>query len=77
MIVVEMMLPKARDDYKTVQRTFYADEVFQTNEAERAKRFCEEYGVSTTEEFYSFIQREDVTGCNEIKFLVDKGFIFD
>lgn len=76
-IVVEMMLPKARDDYKTVQRTFYADEVFQTNEAERAKRFCEEYGVSTTEEFYSFIQREDVTGCNEIKFLVDKGFIFD
>ena len=76
-IVVEMMLRKARNDYKTTERTFYADEVLQTNNAERAKRFLEESGVSTKEDFYTFIQQEDVTGCDWIKFLVDKGFIFE
>lgn len=76
-IVVEMMIPKARNDYKTTERTFYADEVFQTNSAERAKQFMEEDGVNTREDFYSFIQQEDVTGCDWIKFLVDKGFIFE
>lgn len=76
-IVVEMMLRKARNDYKTTERTFYADEVFKTNSAERAKRFLEESGVSTKEDFYTFIQQENVTGCDWIKFLVDKGFIFE
>lgn len=76
-IVVEMMLRKARNDYKTTERTFYADEVFKTNSTERAKRLLEESGVSTKEDFYTFIQQENVTGCDWIKFLVDKGFIFE
>lgn len=76
MVVVEMRIPGARNDYRTAERTFYADCVFQTNAAEIAKQFMSEYGVTTKEEFYSFIQREDVTGCDWIKFLVDKGFLF-
>lgn len=34
------------------------------------------YGVETKEAFYQFIKEEDVTGCDWIKFLVDKGFLF-
>ena len=33
-------------------------------------------GVETKEAFYQFIREEDVTGCDWIKFLVDKGFLF-
>ena len=33
-------------------------------------------GVETKEAFYQFIKEEDVTGCDWIKFLVDKGFLF-
>lgn len=76
MVVVEMRTPKSRNDYGTIEETFYAECVFQTNSIKNAKRILEEYGVTTKEEFYKFIQRDDVTGCDWIKFLVDKGFLF-
>lgn len=76
-IVVEMMIPKARNDYKTIQRTFYADEVFQTNAIELAKDRVDFREIKSKEAFYQYIKDEDVTGCDWIKFLVDKGFIFE
>ena len=41
-----------------------------------AKKFLAEDNVTTKEEFYKFIERDDVTGCDWIKFLIDKGFLF-
>ena len=76
MVVVEMRMPGGRNDYRTAEKTFYAEYVFQTKAAENAKRFMDKDGVTTREDFYSFIQQEDVTGCDWIKFLVDKGFLF-
>lgn len=76
MVVVEMRTPKGRNDYGTMEKAFYAECVFQTNAVKNAKRFLEEDGVNTKEKFYKFIQRDDVTGCDWIKFLVEKGFLF-
>lgn len=76
MVVVEMRTPKSRNDYGTIEKAFYAECVFQTNSIKNAKQILEEYGVTTKEEFYKFIQQDDVTGCDWIKFLVDKGFLF-
>lgn len=77
MIVVNMMVRgKKKNDYATVEKPFYAEHVFQTSSVKDAKKFMEIDGVKTKEEFYRFIQREDVTGCDWIKFLVDNGFLF-
>lgn len=76
MIVVEMRTPKSRNDYGTIEKAFYAEYVFQTSAVETAKRFLTADNVTTKEEFYKFIQQDDVTGCDWIKFLVDKGFLF-
>lgn len=75
-ITVEMRTPKGRNDYGTVERTFYADCVFQTNAVEIAKKFMAQDGVHSREEFHEYIKQEDVTGCDWIKFLVDKGYLF-
>lgn len=75
-IKVEMRTPKGKNDYGTVEKTFYADCVFMTNKADIAKQFMKEDGVSNKEEFYKYIEREDVTGCDWIRFLVEKGFLF-
>ncbi len=40
------------------------------------KKFLAEDSVTTKEEFFKFIERDDVTGCDWIKFLIDKGFLF-
>ena len=64
-IKVEMRTPKGRNDYGTIEKTFYAEYVFQTK-----------HGVNSKEEFYEYIKQEDVCGCDWIKFLVDKGFLF-
>lgn len=76
MVVVEMRIPKGRDDYGTVEKAFCAKHVFQTNAVNTAKRFLAEDGVTTKEGFYKFIERDDATGYDWIKFLVDKGFLF-
>lgn len=75
-VVVEMCTPFGRDEYRTVERVFFAEYVFQTNSVKTAKRFLESDGVTSKEEFEQYVKREDVTGCEWIKFLVDKGFIF-
>ena len=64
------------NDYGECEKTFLAEHVFQTNHAEIARKFMKEEGVETKEAFYQFIKEEDVTGCDWIKFLVDKGFLF-
>ena len=76
MVVVEMRTPKSSNDYGTIEKAFYAEYVFQTNAATIAKKFLAEDNVTTKEEFYRFIERDDVTGCDWIKFLIDKGFLF-
>ena len=76
MVVVKMRTTGGRNDYRTVELTFYAEYVFQTNAAENAKRFMDRCGVTTREDFYSYIQQEDVKGCDWVKFLVDNGFVF-
>lgn len=76
MVVVEMRTPKSSNDYGTIEKAFYAEYVFQTRAVETAKRFLTADNVTTKEEFYKFIQQDDVTGCDWIKFLVDKGFLF-
>ena len=75
-VVVEMWTPKSTNDYRTVERTFYAEHVFQTNAVEIAKKFLARDNVTTKEKFYKFTERDDVTGCDWIKFLTDKGFLF-
>lgn len=76
-ITVEMMVPgKSKREYGTLKKTFFAEHVFYTNSLEYAKQFLEEDGIKTRKEFDEFIAREDVTGCDWIKFLADKGFIF-
>ncbi len=75
-IKVEMCIPHSRNNYKTIERTFYADCVFYTNNVEIAKKFLEQDEVSNKEEFYKFIEQDDVTGCDWIRFLIEKGFLF-
>ena len=71
-----MRTPKGRNDYGTIEKTFYAEYVFQTQHIETARRFMQADGVNSKEEFYEYIKQEDVCGCDWIKFLVDKGFLF-
>lgn len=75
-VVVEMRTPKSSNDYGTLEKAFRAEYVFQTNCVNTAKKFLKEDGVTSKEEFYKYIERDDVGGCDWIKFLVDKGFIF-
>lgn len=75
-IKVEMRTPKSRNDYGTMEKTFYAECVFQTKSIETARRFMQQDGVNSKEEFYEYIKQDDVCGCDWIKFLVDKGFLF-
>lgn len=76
MVVVEMRTPKSSNDYGTLEKAFCAEYVFQTNCVDTAKKFLKEDRVTSKEEFYKYIERDDVRGCDWIKFLVDKGFIF-
>ena len=34
-------------------------------------------GIVDAEDFYKFIERDDVTGCDWIRFLIEKGFLFN
>lgn len=75
-VVVEMRTPKSSNDYGTIEKTFYAEYVFQTSAVETAKRFLATYTITNKEEFYKFIQQDNVTGCDGIRFLIEKGFLF-
>lgn len=77
MIVVNMRIPgKSKNDYESIEKSFFAEHVFETNAVQTAKRFMKEDGVTSKEEFYQYIQCDDVTGADWIKFLVDNGFLF-
>lgn len=76
MVAVEMMTPKSGNDYGTMEKAFYAEYVFQTNAVANAKRILAADNVTTKEEFYQFVERENVSGCDWINFLIDKGFLF-
>jgi hypothetical protein len=71
-----MRVPAPNDNYGTVNKVFRADCVFETNSIQIAKKIVEEEGIKTKEDFGKFAEREDVTGCDWIKFLIDEGFIF-
>ena len=80
-VKVLMRMPGKRgeygvNDYGEREKIFFAEHVFQTNAVRNAERFMKADGVETKEAFYQFIKEEDVTGCDWIKFLVDKGFLF-
>lgn len=75
-IAVKMMVPAPHDGYNTIDKVFRDDCVFETNGVQIAKSFLEKDGVKSKSEFWEFTEREDVTGCGWIKFLVDNGFLF-
>lgn len=76
-VIVEMCTPgKKRNEYGTLEKSFFAERVFKTDAIETAKSYLRQDGVLTKEEFEKFTAREDVTGCDWIKFLVDRGYIF-
>ena len=78
-VKVEMMLPSpVKNDYTTKVKPFYADEVFQTNALNTAKRLLNEnHGdAQTREEFEKSILENEVVGCDWMRFLADKGFLF-
>lgn len=76
-VTVEMCVPgKGRNNYRTVEKSFFADCVFETLGIVNAKRIMQMRGVSNKEEFEAYRMQDDVTGCDWIKFLIDKGFLF-
>ena len=42
-----------------------------------AKNILKKDGIVDAEDFYKFIERDDVTGCDWIRFLIEKGFLFN
>ena len=76
-VTVEMMIPTERNNYKTAKDTVYADCVFATPAINNAKNILKKYGIVDAEDFYKFIERDDVTGCDWIRFLIEKGFLFN
>ena len=44
---------------------------------ERQRMAAEALIVEDAESFYKFIERDDVTGCDWIRFLIEKGFLFN
>lgn len=51
--------------------------VFTTPAAKNARNILKKYGIEDAESFYKFIERDDVTGCDWIRFLIEKGFLFN
>lgn len=76
-VVVEMRVPASTNNYKTVERTFYAEHVFKTTAVKNAENILKQYEIGDKENFYKFIERDDVTGCDWIRFLIEKGFLFN
>lgn len=67
-VVVEMRTPAGKNSYGTIEATFYAENVFTTPVAKNARNILKKYGIEDAESFYKFIERDDVTGCDWIRF---------
>ena len=76
-VVVEMRTPAGKNSYGTIEATFYAENVFTTPAVKNARNILKKYGIEDAESFYKFIERDDVTGCDWIRFLIEKGFLFN
>lgn len=48
-----------------------------TPAGKNARNILKKYGIEDAEGFYKFIERDDVTGCDWIRFLIEKGFLFN
>lgn len=83
-VKVEMMYPKGchiseaennrGNEYITRERIFVADAVFQSNGVKTAKiNFGD---VTNKEELEKKIREEEWVGCDWVRFLADKGFLF-
>ena len=70
-VVVEMRTPAGKNSYGTIEATFYAENVFTTPAAKNARNILKKYGIEDAESFYKFIERDDVTGCDWIRFLTE------
>jgi choline kinase len=76
-IKVEMRTPGKRgSEYNTMVKVFNADCVFKTKSLERAINMMKRDGINSKEEFYAYVKKEEVVGCDWIYFLIDKGFLF-
>jgi hypothetical protein len=81
-VKVEMMYPSNYpsngNDYRTAVKVFVADAVFQTNALKTAKMLLKEnHGdAQNREEFEKSIVENKVVGCDWMRFLADKGFLF-
>ena len=71
-VVVEMRTPAGKNSYGTIEATFYAENVFTTPAVKNARNILKKYGIEDAESFYKFIERDDVTGCDWIRFLYKK-----
>ena len=77
-VKVEMMYPVNGNDYRTAVRIFVADAVFESNGVKNALVRLEAHhkGVHTVEELEKSIVENKVVGCDWIRFLAHKGFLF-
>lgn len=73
-VVVEMRTPAGKNSYGTIEATFYAENVFTTPAAKNARNILKKYGIEDAESFYKFIERDDVTGCDWIRFLIENTY---
>lgn len=74
-VKVEMCLPAGKHHYTTKEAWFNADCVFPKN-TDCLKGHMAEWGVDSKEQFAEFLKRGDVSDMSEVRFMVDRGFIF-
>lgn len=72
-ITVEMMIPGRNNTYQTMEKSCYANCVFETGSLDTAKRFLKDDDVNTYEDFKMWLGK--VVGADWISFLFDKGFL--
>ena len=51
-VVVEMRTPAGKNNYGTIEATFYAENVFTTPAANNARNILKKYGIEDAEGFY-------------------------
>lgn len=64
-----------KNSYQTIEKNFYAQDVFYSTAIDRAIHFLKEDGVSSAEECREYLNGE-VVGADWIRFLLDEGFLF-
>lgn len=75
-IKVRMCIPAGKNEYRTFDKCFFAEEVFETGSVERAKRFMYEDGYKDGMDLDEFIKDNEIVGAEWVRFLNDEGKLF-